>query len=447
LYIELFDDRFVALSGIGLILSPATRFQFGGNQLFYSYLTPSHLAAGFIILGILLAVRKSYTPGFILLGIATIFHPSDGLIVAVVVGISIVIIESGNSIRSKNWRKCITDIPWIAAISYGIISSVVLLPLAIASGVGEEGSKSLEAALIMAYARHPQLMVPSLFVEVFLYGAILITITAIVLIYLFRGELYSSRDISNFSIMFVLSIVLIMIIGYIAVEILYIAALIKIHPFHVDKFMFVFIYGALIKGGYLILSRYVHSFRQVGAVLTMIVLITGTAIAIPAPHHGLNTELSIITTPDHDDSLNDAYEYIRYNTPQNSVFLAPTEQNGFRLGTQRARVVNDKGFPFQTYKMIEWKERMDAVCTVDLTRFAEPKFDKGEICNSYFFNSSQSRVEELAQTYNTDYILTTNKSYNMKMVYENDKYAVYQFDKDEQNTAKVPVQSLQTHFK
>ncbi|PIN89502.1 hypothetical protein COU57_05900 [Candidatus Pacearchaeota archaeon CG10_big_fil_rev_8_21_14_0_10_32_14] len=122
-----------------------------------------------------------------------------------------------------------------------------------------------------------------------------------------------------------------------------------------------------------------------------------------------------------DKSTSDIYHFVKYNTPKNSIFIVPPRMESFRIGAQRAIVVDLKSFPFNEKDMVEWAQRMEDITHVNKS---DPKF-YSKVEDGY--NSlTEEEIVALGQKYDADYIIFQKpKSLDLKVIYENEKYTSY----------------------
>jgi len=119
----------------------------------------------------------------------------------------------------------------------------------------------------------------------------------------------------------------------------------------------------------------------------------------------------------------DAYEWIRLNTPEDAVFIIPPYIEDFRLGANRAIIVDFKAFTFKDQSIIEWRSRI-----ADVTNNIKFKFrgNRIEELREGFESLNESDFIRISKKYHAQYLFIEKpKKLNFKELYENDKYIVY----------------------
>ena len=79
------------------------------------------------------------------------------------------------------------------------------------------------------------------------------------------------------------------------------------------------------------------------------------------------------------------YSFIKANTPNDTLILAPPYTESFRLGTMRSVVVDFKGVPFGEQYLLEWYNRLLDITNhqpLDLTKESEFKINETPVWNS-----------------------------------------------------------------
>lgn len=121
-------------------------------------------------------------------------------------------------------------------------------------------------------------------------------------------------------------------------------------------------------------------------------------------------------------------KWIRKETPSDSLWLTPRNQQTFKWNAQRAEVVCWKDSPQNAKDLVEWNRRVDLV------------FPRNELGGPVPLN--QARAIDLYNRFNFDYILLDRRvditPLVLPILYQNDTYAVFQVkferdSKDERN--------------
>lgn len=453
---EIYQDQLVATISVGLILAHGAALpgiipfppSLGGNSLFRSFFIPSHFANAFILIGLVYAVKARYRYSFALLGIATVFHVVNGFWIAVTVGLCAVAVEAGPDLREKKLRLAIKKIPWDAALVYGVISSLVILPLLYSQLSIDSG---FDATYINAWVRNPHHFILSTWSTVGTAITILFILVAIFLIYLFGDLLFSTERDRLFAFSYILSLVSIMFFGgYVFTEIMPISTIINLQPYRIDDYLYLILYGGVAK--LIVIGLYQTSQRfssdptrfPISVILAVVIVVTviwtvpvmmtqmGSDRFVESHNQGFGANQSVseiyIQTPSHDEDLKEAYRWIETETPEDAVFLAPPSQQGFRLGTSRALVVDFKAFPPGGEGPVQWEQRMNAVCNADIRQYDNSGFSISEACDDGFYNMTESEMKMVAESYNADWVLTKNGDYSFQHEYSAGDYHIYKID-------------------
>lgn len=123
------------------------------------------------------------------------------------------------------------------------------------------------------------------------------------------------------------------------------------------------------------------------------------------------------------DGFDDMANWIKLNTPKDSIFLTPPWKYSFALKAQRAQVVTYKCVPIDK-SLLAWKQRME-----DLNGGKFIQEGKGWMykeLKSNYPKLTEYEILDMKKKYNVDYILTTNNGYkNFNIVYQNKIYTLY----------------------
>jgi hypothetical protein len=117
--------------------------------------------------------------------------------------------------------------------------------------------------------------------------------------------------------------------------------------------------------------------------------------------------------------LQTMYNWIKNNTPVDSLFVIPPGLSGFRLYARRAVVVDWKGFPYDKREQIEWLKRIRTV--TGLERYPSLK----DLCRGYA-NMDENRINALKKRYKADYVIIPKEIVlkNCKILYDGKYYKV-----------------------
>ncbi|WP_435144734.1 DUF6798 domain-containing protein [Halobaculum sp. P14] len=461
---ELVGDELAAVLTVGLLLAHSVAIpgsipyppDLGGNSLIQSYLRTSTLANAFVVAGMAVAVKKRYRWAFASLGVATLFHVTNGFWIALTVGLCTVAVEARDELQAGDVKGAAAKIPWGAALLYGVISSAVVIPLLIANLSAEAG---FEAAYVMAWIRHPHHYVLSTWPVLLTALTIAFMVGTAAAMYYFRELIFPGPDESAFALTYVASIGAILFFGgYVFTEVVPVGTVIKLTPYRTEDFLYVVLYAGIAKLLVVGLHRAADrtdydasTFATTSAIVVVLVatvawstpvLMIQTGTASFDSNLGFSEDTSVseiateiyVMTPSYDDGLGRAYRWIESETPRGVVFLAPPSQDGFRLATSRARVVNVKSFPFRTDAMLEWERRMNAVCDGNIRELAAGESSLAQQCDQGFNTMSESEIRAVADEYGATWLLTKNSTYDFQQEFSSGEYYVYRISANETAT-------------
>lgn len=120
----------------------------------------------------------------------------------------------------------------------------------------------------------------------------------------------------------------------------------------------------------------------------------------------------------------DMYGFIRTSTPPDAIFLIPPSEGSFRLGANRAIVIDFKAFPFEEKHMLTWVERIQDVSN-------HPPIDKSktysDLVEQGYASLTEQNVLELRKKYGFSYALFKgDKDLPFKRAYANEEYVLYE---------------------
>lgn len=128
----------------------------------------------------------------------------------------------------------------------------------------------------------------------------------------------------------------------------------------------------------------------------------------------------------YDKNTQETYDFIKSSIPKEAILLSPPYMETFRLGAERAIVVDFKSFPFSEKSMLEWYGRIG-----DVTNNLEfnPREKEKKIYNLKrgYDSLSEEDILILRSKYNFSYaIFEKPKDLNFTIAFENKNYLVYQ---------------------
>ena len=118
------------------------------------------------------------------------------------------------------------------------------------------------------------------------------------------------------------------------------------------------------------------------------------------------------------------YEWIRAETPEESVFAVPPSWQRFRLQARRPMVVDFKSIPRYAPNRIEWLERMRA-----LTGLERPGTEAGPADSAYALMDCE-RAQSLRRRFGARYVLHERPKTLPcgSLVYEDELFRVWDLD-------------------
>ena len=124
------------------------------------------------------------------------------------------------------------------------------------------------------------------------------------------------------------------------------------------------------------------------------------------------------------NSLQKTHNWIKENTPQNALFLAPPNDYSFNCEAQRSTAVNYKAIVHETNYLIAWKNAMEKYYRMDFTKIEKLDCLPSAVRGFYNIDFSNYQYQEI------DYVLLAKyprlqAKYNQEQVcYENKDYVV-----------------------
>ena len=123
------------------------------------------------------------------------------------------------------------------------------------------------------------------------------------------------------------------------------------------------------------------------------------------------------------DGFEDMANWIKSNTPRDSIFITPPIEYSFALIAQRAQIVTYKCVPVSK-KILLWRQRME---DVNGGKFIQE--EKGWMYKELEKNYpklEEHKIRAMKKKYGADYIMTTNNGYKgFEIVYRNKIYTLY----------------------
>ena len=112
------------------------------------------------------------------------------------------------------------------------------------------------------------------------------------------------------------------------------------------------------------------------------------------------------------------------DTPKDTILLTPPYIITFRLGTERAIVVDSKAFPFNEKGMFEWYDRF-----LDITDSQDRRYEEGlsyKDLEKDYKELSKEKILSLKEKYDFSYVVFERpKKLNFPIFYENKEFVIY----------------------
>ncbi len=125
----------------------------------------------------------------------------------------------------------------------------------------------------------------------------------------------------------------------------------------------------------------------------------------------------------YEEDTKEMYDFIKEFTPQDTILLTPPYLEPFRLGTERAIVVDFKLCPYSEIGMFEWYERIKDVSNNINLEMDQPMVT---ILSQGYNSLTKEEVLILKEEYNFSYaIFEGPNDLNFTTVFQNDKFVVY----------------------
>lgn len=264
--------------------------------------------------------------------------------------------------------------------------------------------------------------------------------------------------IKNFLIGTIFSISLFIVSSYL----IHISIILKLQLIRIGIFSLILIYPYLIK---LILDKYNNNGNLKEFILSYIVIFISispiTVIAYPLFSKNRLTKilffiiLSFLTTfllyfsysnkiwkPGifiyaQNTPYYDVQNWAKKNTPNNSLFLAPTYDwsvydYGWKVFSERSSLIHlsdSLEIAFSTEYTTIWRERFENTHPGILSKFNYNFFSNREILKQDYNSISLERLKKIVNKYKIDYFVTESSiKYPLKVKYKNKQYTVYDLD-------------------
>lgn len=430
---QLFEDRLVGIVALALFfVGPWADVTLGGNNLFYNYLIPTVVASACTIVALTSFGHERYTVTATALGVAIIMHASVGLWMTGVVGLLYLarfltrVDGSRYSVREE-WRsvgrQLWTDLPKLPFFIGGVLATIGLGPLIYANITHPWGAKAVHT---IAEVRHPHHYLPFTWglAPFIAYGSLVAAAALVALAARISGVQLVDGERAAVAGTYLGSLFGVMGIGGVMLtEIVPIAPVIKLQPFHIAYFPKIVLFGVigagLVRGGQAVveaaskLSGYRLSSTDAVNVTAVALFLIFLQLMGPIATAGTDGPGAAERNYARDDPV---YEFLRNETPTDARVIVPPQTYQARLSADRAIVVDWKTFVFTPDGVAEWQQRINDVCGVN-------ELDSLDGCQ--FENLSGADIAELATKYDACWLMSPVRDYSFEQPYNGSEYAVY----------------------
>ncbi len=440
----------LAFFSISFPLLLPSKFGLGNSFEIGAFFLPGTIALAIAIWAVYLFLIERYSISFLLLSLASLFHPIIALILYGAFIFSIIFRK--DTLKGKR-------ISLLKSAYFFIGFSIIGIPLLSQLNTNINPSNII---YILARFRAPWHYSPftwSLVVWASFIGFFILFLIA------FKYSKIDKKYKSVF-MLFVIAIFLCYILGTIFVEIIPIKLFVKLQLFrasellNIIEFIFIseFIYNAALKVNSQ--KRYLILFISTLLVLDLfwgisflapslfnrlllkmpLAILLGVGITIiMAKTKRIRIILAVLVAiflitymfynpliPRYRESkeVTDMFLFIQENTPKNSVFLASPSMTLLRVGAERATIINFQAFIFGDNAMVEWYNRI-----LDVTNSQDKAYQKGvsfEDIKDGYKTLSKEDILRLKEKYGFDYaVFEKPKELNYSIFYENSRFVVY----------------------
>ena len=130
----------------------------------------------------------------------------------------------------------------------------------------------------------------------------------------------------------------------------------------------------------------------------------------------------------HSDEEIKLFTFVREQTPEDAIFLIPVSYDDFRLGVDRAIVVDFKTIPFREDQMVEWYDRILTTTNNEKLAYTqELRKNTGQKLHTGYHEHNTSSINELKKNYSFNYLISfEDLNLNYEPIYSTENYYVYQ---------------------
>jgi hypothetical protein len=388
-----------------------------GFKPFAPILVPGMLVMPFVLFSIYLFLLKKYTFSYFVAAVCVYIHIQTGLLLfAILFQIFLFMV-----LRKKIGLST-TIIPlavFLVLASYPVIATFMYNLEAVTTLAADSRTQLYEEVAL----RIPHHAMPSQFtlVQYIFFGSYLFLMIYLTRRYQRRLSLF--KFFSDFS----LAYILLALVSAFFIEIYPLPAVIKLLPFRASEFislLFPIVFS----------TSLVHIFRNLRNLRKnkLLAIVLAGFIVISCSYIWYKDGFVIqdnLKIYDYlkDTPSGDMTEYVRFNTPIDSLFIIPPMNSmGFRYASQRAAVFNWKvaGTWAPKDTALEWVSRAHDFC--DLSGGWTGWVAAIEHCDPYYNSLSIEQILGLARKYRADYVIReTAYPLPLPKLYENEEFTLY----------------------
>lgn len=356
----------------------------GAGTIIDYYLIPQLISIPFALTAFISSIMGNFIFVLVFLLISFIFQPSLALLFFVPIASNIL---QNETIKNK-YIKTIFLFFLLVSLTF------ILFPNNINHVLNNEF-----LIKILAYFRHPHHYIPSKFPLNIYKEFILLTLSFFIsLVYLNKKTKRQKYLIKSFFYSGLFSL-LIMIIGYIFVELILIKQIVELQTFRIVSLFRWMTFVTFFSAFYIFISQ------KLNPLFIKIIYITLIVFLIISLFY--KKKLSVVPNLNQftDIKKKNIYEFIVNNTNPQAIFLAPPDFGDMRVVPKRAIVVDWKSFPFNEKDMSEWYERI-------INCYGSSSFE-----NNYL-QINDLKLNELKNKYSFNYvILYTETETGLNVIY------------------------------
>ncbi len=125
----------------------------------------------------------------------------------------------------------------------------------------------------------------------------------------------------------------------------------------------------------------------------------------------------------HSQEKTELFNFIKSNTPKDTILLTPLRAQGFRLNSERALVTDLFCFPYTDSGIINWYKRIQDLSN---NHIKNPKTSNIRKAKEYYHTLTKSDLLRLQKKYKFSYVIFEKpKELELTKAFENQKYVVY----------------------